>query len=110
MFLACDACFAHTDRTYSKWRMFLIYAALMVIAEVITYMYIPETKGLPMEEIGALFGDEVVVHLTADGQGIIEDKQVTDHIEDNGFVQTDEKQVHHEERAGGESRNWAPIV
>jgi hypothetical protein len=27
-----------------------------------------------MEEIGALFGDEVIVHLTADGHGIVEDK------------------------------------
>ena len=25
-----------------------------------------------MEEIGALFGDEVIVHLTADGRGILE--------------------------------------
>ena len=64
--------------------MFLIYAILMVIAEVIVYCYIVETKGLPVEEIGALFGDEVVVHLTADGQGIVEEKQVTEHIEDGG--------------------------
>ena len=38
-----------------------------------------------MEEIGALFGDEVVVHLTADGHGIVEDKleyaPVSTHVE-----------------------------
>ena len=68
----------------------------MVIAEVIVYFYIVETKGLPVEEIGALFGDEVVVHLTADGHGIVEDKQVTEHIEDSGFVQTERQQVLHE--------------
>lgn len=29
--------------------------------------------GLPVEEIGALFGDRVVLHLTADGYGVVED-------------------------------------
>ena len=58
--------------------MFLIYFALSVIAAIFTYFYIPETKGLPIEEIGALFGDVVVVHLTADGHGIVEDKQIED--------------------------------
>ncbi|KAJ9604753.1 hypothetical protein H2200_010867 [Cladophialophora chaetospira] len=63
------------------WRMFLIYFALMIISEIVVYFYICETKGLPVEEIGALFGDEVVAHLTSDGQGIIEDKQAAEQIE-----------------------------
>ena len=62
--------------------MFLIYFALLVVSFIITYFYIPETKGLPIEEIGALFGDEVVVHLTSDGQGIVEDKDGPEQIED----------------------------
>lgn len=61
--------------------MFLIYAGLCVISFIITYFYIPETKGLPVEEIGALFGDTVAVHLTADGQGIVEDKEAVVQIE-----------------------------
>jgi hypothetical protein len=61
--------------------MFLIYFALSVTAAVITYFYVPETKGLPIEEIGALFGDAVVVHLTADGHGIVEDKNEEDQDE-----------------------------
>ena len=64
--------------------MFLIYFALAAVAAVITYFFVPETKGLPMEEIGALFGDEVVVHLTSDGHGIVEDKEAAEHVEDNG--------------------------
>lgn len=44
-----------------------------------------DTAKLPMEEIGTLFGDEVVVYLTSDGQGIVEDKMAVapgaDHIE-----------------------------
>ena len=47
--------------------MYLIYCALCVVGFAITYIWIPETKGIPIEEIGALFGDEVAVHLTADG-------------------------------------------
>lgn len=78
--------------------MFLIYAVLMVIAGVFVYLYIVETKGLPVEEIGALFGDEVVVHLTADGQGIVEEKQMTEHIENGEFAQTEGKQVLHKEQ------------
>jgi hypothetical protein len=31
-----------------------------------------ETANLPLEEIGALFSDEVVVHMTADGHGLAE--------------------------------------
>lgn len=44
------------------------------------------TAGLPVEELGALFGDEVIVHLTADGQGIKEDENLTDdsHLRDLG--------------------------
>ncbi len=61
--------------------MFLIYFALAVIAAIVSYFYIVETKNLPMEEIGALFGDEVVVHLTADGHGIVEDKAGSEHLE-----------------------------
>lgn len=54
---------------------------LCIISAVIVYLYLPETKGLPVEEIGALFGDEVIVHLTADGHGIVEDKATVEEIE-----------------------------
>lgn len=53
--------------------MYLIYLALCIISAILVYFWIPETKNLPVEEIGALFGDEVVVHLTTDGHGIVED-------------------------------------
>lgn len=32
----------------------------------------PETNGLTLEEMGALFGDTVVTHMTSDGQGLVE--------------------------------------
>ena len=61
--------------------MFLIYFALALACAVIAYFVIVETKGLPVEEIGALFGDEVVVHLTEDGHGIVEDKPDNEQVE-----------------------------
>lgn len=47
--------------------------ALCIISTIIVYFFVSETKGKPVEEMGALFGDKVVVHLTNNGQGIIED-------------------------------------
>jgi len=71
---------------FSGWKMYLIYCALCVVGFAITYIWIPETKGIPIEEIGALFGDEVAVHLTADGHGIIEDKGGVEEIEDENLA------------------------
>lgn len=52
--------------------MYLLYMALCTCCTVIVYFFVPETKQIPLEEIGALFGDEIVVHLTDDGRGIVE--------------------------------------
>jgi hypothetical protein len=41
---------------------------------------VSETKGLPMEDIGALFGDEVIINLARDGYGIEEDAKLTDDV------------------------------
>ncbi|KAL2802329.1 general substrate transporter [Aspergillus granulosus] len=57
-----------------KYNMFYLYFGLCIISAVVIYFYIPETRHVPVEELGALFGDAVVVHLTPDGHGIVEDK------------------------------------
>ncbi|PMD47956.1 general substrate transporter [Hyaloscypha variabilis F] len=69
-----------------KWGMYLLWMGLCIISAFIVYFFIPETARLPMEEIGALFGDEVVIHLTSDGHGILEDKMEVEvvHIENQG--------------------------
>lgn len=36
------------------------------------YFYVPETRGKPVEEMGALFGEDVILHMTSDGRGLIE--------------------------------------
>jgi Sugar (and other) transporter len=52
--------------------MYFLYISLCLISTVIVYIFVPETKGLPVEEIGEIFGDKVVIHLTSDGHGILE--------------------------------------
>lgn len=51
----------------------MICFACNIVSTVFVYFYIPETRLLPLEEIGALFGDEVVVHLNANLTGLVEE-------------------------------------
>jgi hypothetical protein len=63
--------------------MYLIFMSFCVVCEVVVWVFVPETRGLPVEEMGALFGDEVVLHMTSDGRGLVEksDGVVLDHVE-----------------------------
>lgn len=54
------------------WRYYMVWFAATCVSSVVTYFFIPETTNKSLEEMGALFGDRVVVHITADGQGIVE--------------------------------------
>lgn len=67
--------------------MYFIYAGLCIISTIIVYIYIPETKQIPVEEIGALFGDEIVVHLTANGHGIVEQDKAKNVLEERENVE-----------------------
>jgi hypothetical protein len=55
--------------------MYLVFVACNVATTVLIYFFVPETSNLSLEEIGELFGDEVVVHLANDGHGIVEDEK-----------------------------------
>ncbi|OAL40692.1 hypothetical protein AYO20_00428 [Fonsecaea nubica] len=54
------------------WRMYLIFMSFCIVCEAVVYFFVPETRGLPVEEMGTLFGDEVVMHMTLDGRGLVE--------------------------------------
>lgn len=69
--------------------MYLLYMGLCLICFVIVYFFIQETKDLPMEELAALFGDEVVVHITKDGKAITEDKHL-DKVKDLHIEQVEQ--------------------
>ncbi|KAF2665415.1 general substrate transporter [Microthyrium microscopicum] len=60
------------------WKEYFVFIGCNLISIVIIYFYVPETANLSLEEVGELFGDEVVVHLTADGHGIVETEKVAE--------------------------------
>ena len=49
----------------------MIWFACNIVSTVVIYLFLPETKGKTMEEMGDLFGDTVVTHLV-DGHHLIE--------------------------------------
>jgi MFS family permease len=57
------------------WKFLLVFIACNLVSIVLIYIFLPETAGLSLEEIGGLFGDKVVARLTEDGHGIIEDEE-----------------------------------
>lgn len=46
------------------WKYFLLFICLTFVNTIIVWRFFPETKGLSLEEIGEVFGDEVAVKLT----------------------------------------------
>ena len=54
-----------------QWRMYFVWIACNIVSTVIVYFFVPETKNRTLEEMGELFGDEVMTHLATDDQGLI---------------------------------------
>lgn len=56
---------ASTALSNIGWRFFLLFISIMTVGLVVMYLVLPETKGVPLEEIAAIFGDkdEVVCYL-----------------------------------------------
>lgn len=62
------------------WHLYLLYMSLCIVSGIVVFFFIDETRGVPMEELAALFGDQVMVRLTEDGQGLV--KADAEHVED----------------------------
>jgi hypothetical protein len=70
------------DCLHRTWKMYLIFMSLCLICEVLVYLYVPETRGKPVEEMGEIFGDKIDVHMTSDGRGLVEKSEaVVEHAE-----------------------------
>ena len=54
------------------YKYYIVFICCDVVSLALLYKYLPETTGLSLEEMGELFGDTVVTHLTADGTGLLE--------------------------------------
>jgi len=48
------------------WKFFLVFIIISGLGGIVAYFYIPETKGVPLEEIAAIFGDTEEVMVFAD--------------------------------------------
>lgn len=46
------------------WKYYLVFVISAVVGVPFIWYFCPETKGLSLEEVNGLFGDEVVVQLT----------------------------------------------
>ncbi|KAK4694364.1 hypothetical protein P7C71_g3210, partial [Lecanoromycetidae sp. Uapishka_2] len=51
---------------------YLVFVGCNIVSCTLLWKYMPETNGLTLEEMGALFGDTVVTHMTSDGHGLVE--------------------------------------
>jgi hypothetical protein len=54
------------------WKFYMVFLGCNIVSTTVIYFFLPESAGKSMEEMGDLFGDEVIVHLTGDGTGLIE--------------------------------------
>jgi sugar phosphate permease len=55
------------------WRMYMVWFSCNIVSTVIVYFYLPETANKTLEEMGGLFGDEVMVHFAGDGVNIVDE-------------------------------------
>jgi Sugar (and other) transporter len=62
---------APTGFTNIGWKSYVVMLVTARINAVIFGVWAPETKNLPLEEIAALFGDEVTMRLTDSTHGIV---------------------------------------
>jgi hypothetical protein len=74
------------------WRFFLIFIICDAIFIVVVYLVYPETVGRTLEEIAALFGDEVAVNIQ-EAHHFPDTKELTDSNEKIGAEVTEAERV-----------------
>lgn len=54
------------------WRMYMVWFSCNIVSTIVVYFFLPESSGKTMEEMGDLFGDEVVVRMADNGRELVE--------------------------------------
>ncbi len=63
-----------------QWKYYFVYVGILVAVIVFIFFYVPETKGLSLEEVGGIFDRQyadVVAHSTEIPSGIKDEPSVT---------------------------------
>lgn len=56
------------------WRMYMVWFSCNTVSTIVVYFFLPESVNKTIEEMGDLFGDEVVIHMAPNGQDLLESK------------------------------------
>ncbi|KAK5360459.1 hypothetical protein LTR11_010287 [Exophiala xenobiotica] len=63
---------APTAFAHIGWKYYIVFVVCIVLTLVFIILVCPETRGMPLEEIAALFGDKVVAHIDETGHVQVE--------------------------------------
>ncbi|OQV06790.1 hypothetical protein CLAIMM_11315 [Cladophialophora immunda] len=108
----CLVVYALTDLVYLQvaptafehvgWKFYLLFIILSALGAVWAWIFVPETKGVPLEEMAAIFGDpeDVVIYLREVHLDHANNKLVIDHHEVAEKIPTTSVEVQTEEHLG----------
>jgi hypothetical protein len=90
-----------------KWRFYLVFIVITGLGSVLMYFVLPETKGIPLEEMAKIFGDtdDVVVfsenvHVDHNTHELVIDNEGLSHVATHQGITEEIKQgiVEHREK------------
>ncbi len=78
----------------------LVFIGCDIISLLLLWKYMTEATGLSLQEMGALFGDTVVTHMTADGPGLVEVDSMAEFKGEGRAVEIDHARGYNESKVG----------
>jgi hypothetical protein len=91
-----------------KWRFYLVFIVITGLGSVLMYFILPETKGIPLEEMSRIFGDtdnvavlSENVHVNHDTHELVIGKDGLSHVATHQGITEEMKQqmIEHREKA-----------
>lgn len=62
------------------WKMYMVWFSCNIVSTIGVYFWLPETAHKTLEEMGDLFGDNVLLHIDATGHLIEDPALVMEHV------------------------------